>query len=149
MTSTYLSKAAFRPSVLWLAVIFAVLLAACSGDTPPPTGKDTGAVVSVTDEQGFREVLADAGGRLVVVDLYADWCRPCRQLAPLLNNLATEYRDRAGFFKINVDANRQLAQSMGMRGIPYVVFIKNHTVVDTLTGLHPKATYRSIIQKHL
>jgi thioredoxin 1 len=86
-----------------------------------------------------------AGSRMIVIDFYADWCKPCRILAPVMRELATENKSSADFYRANVDGNAELSQAFGIRGIPYVVFMKNDTVVYALTGLRPKALYVNVL----
>jgi len=88
---------------------------------------------------------ARAGGRMVVIDFYADWCKPCRALAPVMSELAAEHKEWADFYRADIDGNAELSETFGIRGIPYVVFMKSDTVVYALTGLQPKALYVNVL----
>jgi thioredoxin 1 len=73
----------------------------------------------------------------VVVDFYADWCAPCRILAPVFQRLAEEYSGRVKFVKVNIDDEIPLADRFGISGIPALVFFKDGAVVDSAVGLLP------------
>ncbi|MBN2415333.1 thioredoxin [bacterium] len=102
-------------------------------------------VRSLSGTNVFDAAIAAAGDTLVMVDLYADWCAPCRALAPVLEEVAKEKNNRVLVFKVNVDDNRPLAQRYQVRSIPYVVFIKNGEMVQSLLGLRPKSAYIEVI----
>jgi thioredoxin len=104
-------------------------------------------VPSLQNESQFNQALEQAGDRLLVVDFYADWCFPCKLLEETFKELSQEYHQSASFFRIDVDKNRSLAMKYGARGIPYVAFIKNKTVVHSLLGVHPKDTYARAIRR--
>ena len=69
-------------------------------------------------------------------------------LAPVLEEIAEENTTKTKFYKINTDEFRDIAASFRVRGIPHVAFVKNKTIVDTLIGLHQKASYVDLIKKH-
>jgi len=142
-------KDIFIPSLLlWLLMATTV---SCS-DTPLPAASKPGGgahtVQAVADADHFRNILRDNGDRLLVFDFYADWCRPCKLLSPMLETLAGKYSDKAAFFKVDVDRNRDLASAVGLRGVPYVLFVKNAKTVHSLTGLHPKDAYVRVITRY-
>lgn len=74
----------------------------------------------------------------VVVDFYADWCGPCKMMAPVIDQLATEYQGKAKIGKLNVDENGVTAQKYRVMSIPTLLIIKNGQVVDTVVGAVPK-----------
>ena len=74
---------------------------------------------------------------LVVIDLFATWCAPCRMLAPVLEELEKEYPD-VKFCKINVDEERELAEKFRVESIPMVAFVKDDTFLDMSVGYVPK-----------
>ena len=84
-----------------------------------------------------------SGAEPVVVDFWAPWCGPCRSLSPVIEELAGEYQGRVRFAKVNIDDNRELAQRLGIRAIPTVVFYKDGQVALQFTGAKPK---NSIVQ---
>jgi thioredoxin 1 len=73
----------------------------------------------------------------VVVDFYADWCAPCKMLAPVFQRLAEEYAGRLKFAKVNVDEEAPLADRFGISGIPALVFFKDGAMADSVVGLLP------------
>ena len=76
----------------------------------------------------------------VLVDFWAEWCGPCRMIGPVVEELHTEYADKAIIGKVNVDHNSGVAAQFGVRSIPTILFIKNGEVVDKSVGAVPKAT---------
>jgi len=104
-------------------------------------------VTEITTLEQFESILDKAGSSLLVFDLYADWCMPCRILSPMLKTVAEENRDKAAVYKINVDKLPALANAFGVSGIPFVVFVKNKTAVHALTGVQAKDTYVRAIEQ--
>jgi thioredoxin len=100
-------------------------------------------IVPVTDAD-FEAVIQGPG--LVVVDFWAEWCIPCKAIAPVLEDLASEYNGRLRVAKLNVDENRQTPARFGVRGIPTLLFFRDGSRVDQLIGNLPKAQVRSKIE---
>jgi thioredoxin len=82
------------------------------------------------------------GDKPVMLDFYADWCGPCRTLLPTVEKLADEYNDRVDIYKVNVDAQAQLAQHFKVRSIPALFFIKDGEVIDRAGGVLPENMLR-------
>ena len=99
---------------------------------------DTSKYITVTEENFKQEVLEST--RPVLVDFWADWCAPCHQIAPLIEELADEFEGRARVAKIDVDANPGLAQTHAIRSIPSLLFFKDGKAVDQVSGTVPKQT---------
>ena len=89
------------------------------------------------NKDNFKNEVEECQG-LVVIDLYADWCGPCRMLAPILAQLEGEYPE-VKFCKINVDDEPELAERFGVFSIPTLVVMKNGEVVNKSSGARPKA----------
>jgi len=89
-------------------------------------------------EQNFDETLA-AHSEVLMVDFWAEWCGPCRAIAPVLDDLTKESAGRITLAKVNVDENPGLAARYGIRSIPTVLFIKDGKVADQIIGAVPRA----------
>lgn len=94
-------------------------------------------IVNATDASFESDVLK-AGGA-VLVDYWAPWCGPCKMIAPILDELATDYQGRLTIVKVNVDDNPGTAQKYGVRGIPTLILFKDGQVVSTKVGALPKS----------
>ena len=102
------------------------------------------ATVAVTDDTFDTEV---RGSDIpVVVDFWAEWCGPCKQIGPALEELSDEFDGKIKIVKVNVDENMKTAQEMHIRGIPALFMFKDGQVVSNKTGAAPKATLQSWIE---
>ncbi|MFN8369340.1 MAG: thioredoxin [Bacteriovoracaceae bacterium] len=97
-----------------------------------------GANIANADEGSFDSLVLKSG-KTVVVDFWAEWCGPCKALAPVLEAVANELGEKAVVVKVNVDENAELSQKYGIRGIPTLIFFKNGEIKNTLVGNQPKA----------
>ena len=95
----------------------------------------------------LSRVISEAGDRLLLIDFFADWCLHCKQLEPILEEIARKAKDSVDVYRIDLDSNQALAQGFQVRGIPYVAFVKNQVIVYRLEGLHPKNTYWDVVRK--
>ena len=87
---------------------------------------------SVNNETFESEVLKQT--KLVLVDFWAEWCGPCKQIAPTLEELAEKYSENLSVCKVDVDSNRELALQYNVRSIPSLMIFKNGEMVDSLIG---------------
>jgi thioredoxin 1 len=101
---------------------------------------------AVTDATFVAEIENHKG--LAVVDFWAAWCGPCRMIAPILDQLATEYNGKAKVVKVDVDTNQQTAMRFNVRSIPSVLFFKDGKHVDTVVGAVPKAHLERKFAEH-
>ncbi|GHT88911.1 thioredoxin [Bacteroidia bacterium] len=99
--------------------------------------------LQITDA-GFKELLE--GDKPLVVDFWAEWCGPCRMVAPIVEELATEYEGRVVIGKVNVDDNEELPAEYGIRSIPTLLFFKNGQLVDKHVGAAIKSTIENKIK---
>ena len=85
----------------------------------------------------------------VLVDFWAEWCGPCRVIAPVLDQLADELEDGAAIRKVDVDANAELAARFGVRSIPTLMVFKDGAPVETLVGVQSRAALQAAVQRHI
>ncbi len=105
------------------------------------------ATVKVTDGTFEAEVVnSDVP---VVVDFWAEWCGPCKQIGPALEELSEEYAGKVKIAKVNVDENPASPSQLGVRGIPALFLFKNGQVVSNKTGAAPKAALQGWIEEAL
>ncbi len=102
-------------------------------------------MINITKDNFKAEVEMAEG--LVVIDLWAAWCGPCRMLAPVLDELEGEYPD-VKFCKINVDDEPELAAAFKVESIPMVAFVKNNTFLDLSVGFVPKTKLEGLIGQY-
>jgi thioredoxin 1 len=104
-------------------------------------------VAEVNDGTFERDV---AGSDVpVVLDFWAEWCPPCRALAPTFEELAKQYEGRVRFLKLNVDENQQVPQRFGIKGIPTLVFFDGGREVERVVGASSKAALERIVDKYV
>lgn len=99
----------------------------------------------VTDDTLAQET--DQG--VVLIDFYADWCGPCRMIAPVLEDLATEFAGRASIVKINVDHAQGSASKFGITSIPTLVVLKNGKEVQRVVGVRDAEFLRGMIEQYI
>ncbi len=99
------------------------------------------------DAKNFDEVISKYEN--VVVDFWAEWCMPCRMIAPIIDQLAKEYAGKVVFAKLNTDENPQVAARFGITGIPTLIFFKNGKPVDKIIGAYPKGEIERWIKRNL
>ncbi|MDZ8184972.1 MAG: thioredoxin [Nostoc sp. ChiSLP02] len=104
-------------------------------------------LVSYIQESEFETLLAEE--KVVVVDFTATWCGPCRLIAPLMEQLAQEYKDRVKVVKVDVDNNKPLFKKFGLRSIPAVLIFKDAELVETIVGVSPYEQFASAVSKLL
>jgi thioredoxin 1 len=101
----------------------------------------------VTDASFESDVLKS--GKPVLVDYWAEWCGPCKAIAPILDELSTQYGDKLQIAKMNVDENQEVPGKFGIRGIPTLMLFKDGQLAGTLVGSHPKAKFTAFLDSHL
>ena len=106
--------------------------------------------VVVIDQTNAQQILVEESfNRPVMVDFWADWCEPCKQLMPLLEKLADEYAGAFLLAKINADEQQGIAGQLGVRSLPTVMLFKDGQPVDGFTGAQPETAIRELLQKYL
>jgi thioredoxin 1 len=84
-----------------------------------------------------------------MIDFYADWCGPCKMVAPIMDKLANEYDGKVNFYKINTEAEQELAMAFGIQSIPSLLFIPKEGQPQMATGALPENTIKQIIDEQL
>jgi len=103
----------------------------------------------VTDATFAHDVIEASSSRPVLVDAWAEWCGPCRMVAPILDQLAAESDGRYKIAKLNVDENARTAAQFNIRSIPTLLIFKNGKLVDQLIGAQPKSAIETRLRAHL
>lgn len=138
------------------SIIFSLLLlVACSS----ASSQDNNSKVQHLDYQGFLDKVWDfeqrtdtfvfKGQTAAIVDFYADWCGPCRRVAPIMERLAEEYDGQLTIYKVNTQVEQRLASAFGITSIPTVLFIPLEGRPFIQVGAMSESGYRSVITEHL
>jgi putative thioredoxin len=106
-------------------------------------------VVDIDESNAQTLLIEESLNRPVVVDFWADWCGPCKQLMPILEKLAAEYQGAFLLAKVNADEQQMLAQQLGVRSLPTVMVIKDGQPVDGFSGAQPESAVREMLDKHV
>ena len=123
----------------------------------PVENPDTVYTVHSIDQQRFRDVIADWSAHdwvmksehPVVIDFYADWCAPCRRLAPILRDIAHHYQGTVDFYRVNVDDNPDIASAFEIRSIPMLLICPLQGDPKSIVGLYPMQEYIRVIDQAL
>ncbi len=110
---------------------------------------NTATVVDITVENFQQVILQDSQEKLVMVDFWADWCEPCKDLMPILEKLAGEYSEHMILAKVDCDAQQEVAGQFGIRSLPTVMLVKDGQPVDGFAGVQPEAQIREMLAKYL
>ena len=106
-------------------------------------------IVDIDETNAQQLLIEESHNRPIVVDFWADWCEPCKQLMPLLEKLADEYAGAFLLAKVNADEQQMLASQLGVRSLPTVMVIKDGQPVDGFAGAQPETAVREMLEKHL
>lgn len=104
-------------------------------------------VADVSDATFTEQVLKST--KPVVVDYWADWCAPCKQLSPIIDELAAEYGDKISFVKLDTNTNTQVPIEQGVLGLPTIQVFVGGEVVKSFTGAKPKSTLVRALEEYL
>ena len=102
------------------------------------------------DEHSFQQKIIEAStNRVILVDFWAPWCEPCKQLGPILENIINDCEGRIHLAKINIDENQQIATQLRIQSIPIVYAFKNKQIADAFQGVQPQKIIIEFIEKVL
>jgi putative thioredoxin len=107
------------------------------------------AALTVTGSNFMSDVVDASAQTPTLVDFWAPWCAPCRQLMPVLDRIAADYAGRLALAKVNTDEEQELAQQVGIRSLPTVVLFKNRNAVDHFIGVVAETQIRAMLDRHL
>ena len=146
--------------ILLIAAIAVIAIVIYSFAVPQNEKKDKpekGVVIQMNNDLYLKNV-ADykdtkewkfKGDKPVVIDFYADWCGPCRMVAPLMKELAKEYEDQIVIYKVNVDNESELATALGIKNLPTILFIPKKGDPQVIVGSADKSTFKRAIDQVL
>jgi len=145
----YLNSGEMKRKLLLSVIAATMLMVTCRSENKSregsvAEGKET--VIQLTNE-GFKKMIFNyeankewkyEGTKPAIIDFYADWCGPCRQLSPMVDEVARQYDGRIIVYKVNTDKEQQLSQSLGISGLPTLLFIPASGKPQMSMGLIPK-----------
>jgi thioredoxin len=143
---------------IWFSLLLVLLaIGANAQHDNKATVLDTVYTVHSINQERFKELIADytahewvmRSPRPVVVDFYADWCGPCRRLAPILRDIAQHYQGEVDFYRINVDDNQDIASVFEVRSIPMLLICPLEGEPKTVVGLYPMEEYIRVFNQAL
>jgi thioredoxin 1 len=104
------------------------------------------AYITELNEQNYKTFTE---GELVLVDVWATWCGPCKMISPIVDEISSDYQGKLSVGKLDADANRETVTELGVRNIPTILLYKNGEIVDKSTGAVTKQKLVEMIDKHL
>ena len=111
---------------------------------------EKGAYIFDIDEHSFqKKVIEESKNRVILVDFWAPWCEPCKQLSPILENIISNCDGKVSLAKINIDENQQIAAQLRIQSIPTVFAFKNQQIADAFQGVLPEKKIIEFIEKIL
>lgn len=148
-----------KKSFLFLIIILPMMFNECKADNPasPLKTNTTDSVVPMTNET-FKKMIFNyevnkdwkfEGSKPAIIDFYADWCPPCRQLSPLVEEIAKEYAGKIDVYKVDTDKETTLAQALGITNLPTLLFIPAKGKPQTTMGALPKESLVKAINEIL
>lgn len=151
-------------TTLCIVLLTGSLCAQCTSPAPAPTADSPameaspskGKVIKITQSEFAKKIFdyndpqaVYTGKKPIVVDCYADWCGPCRMLAPTVEELAEQYNGEVIFYKLNVDNAKELSKALEIRSIPTILYIKPNTQPQRTVGYVEKKELEKVIDEFL
>lgn len=106
-------------------------------------------IEKIFDYKNNAEEWKFKGNQPAIIDFYATWCGPCRRVAPILQELAKEYKGKVTIYKVDTDKERELAQNMGIQSLPTILFIPAEGKPQAMVGAADKETFKKAIEEYL
>jgi thioredoxin 1 len=137
-----------------LSIVFLTVFLFSCGNSSNESTTGSSQPVSLTKAEFLTKVFdytksnewAFAGDKPCVIDFYADWCKPCKMVAPILDELATQYKGKVNFYKINIDNEKELAQTFGIQSIPSILFVPMKGQPQMSVGVLSKEDYAKAVE---
>jgi len=132
-----------------LTILFTLVFSDCKADNPADRGTkstEANSVIQLSDD-GFKKMIFNyevnkewkfEGNKPAIIDFYADWCAPCRQLSPIVEEISREYAGKIDVFKVDTEKEKILAQKLGITGLPTLLFIPAKGKPQVTMGALPK-----------
>ena len=141
----------------FIILLAAFCISSVSAQCTSPTANEAKGKVTKISQEQFQKKVWDyqkpdslfTGATPIIVDCYADWCGPCKRLAPIVDELATEYKGKVIFYKVNVDDAKELARSLNIASIPTLLFFKDGQPVQRIVGLADKSNLKKAIDEYM
>lgn len=133
-----------------VAIFLMLSIVSCKNNTNEVAQAQTNNsfITNIDNVEQLIKILEISNERLLILEFYADWCPPCKELAPILEKIAKEKSATVSIYKIDIDRHSELSNSFRVTGIPHVAFVKNKENVFSLTGLYPKTMYLKVIEQY-
>jgi len=149
-----------KKKIVLSLIISSIFFITCKSEngTSSGTGKNSGSPVIQLTTAAFKKEIFNyeankswkyEGSKPAIIDFYADWCGPCRQLSPIVEQVAKEYAGKIIVYKVNTDQEAILAQNLGIQGLPTLLFIPAQGSPQVSTGLIPKESLIKAINEVL
>ncbi len=106
-------------------------------------------IFDATADNFQQKVMEASATTPILVDVWAEWCAPCKQLMPILQKLAEEYQGNFQLAKVNADEQQELTASLGVRSLPTIILVKDGQAVDGFNGALPEGEIRKVLEKHI
>jgi len=128
--------------------VILLLLSSCGGQSKEKNSStDAPLIEHIHGLDQFNNVVALSEEKLVIIDVYADWCGPCKIIAPTMQKIAANHADSVRVFKVDFDTNPDIARKLGVQGIPLVLYFRHGKPVSVINGAYPEAYYISQLSK--